>query len=124
MSVNYNQTTINSRLNAVVTNIDAGPGNGRLRLLSPSAGIVATITFQKPSGIVGGGILAFSGLPLVGPTLLSTSIVAADIEDSTGVVIISGLTVGQSTAFDITMPVNSVLSGQSITLTSATITGV
>ncbi len=124
MSVNYSVATINSRLNAVISNIDAGSSVGRIRLLSPSAGTVSLIPLQKPSGTVGTGILTFSGLPLVGPTLLSTNIVAADIEDSTGLVVISGLTVGQSTSYDIIMGITLVDAGQNITLTSATITGV
>ena len=125
MSVNYNVTTINGRLNAVVSNIDAGPGVGQIRLLNTPSQTVAVIPLQKPSGIVAGGVLTFSGTPLVSSvTLLSTNIVAADVEDSTGLVVISGLTVGQSSAFDIIMPVSNVLVGRLISLTNATITGV
>lgn len=125
MSVNYNVTTINGRLNAVVSNIDAGPGVGQIRLLNTPSQTVAVIPLQKPSGIVAGGILTFSGTPLVSSvTLLSTNVVAADVEDSTGLVVISGLTVGQSSAFDIIMPVSNVLVGRLISLTNATITGV
>jgi len=125
VSVNYNVTTINGRLNAVVSNIDAGPGVGQIRLLNTPSQTVAVIPLQKPSGIVAGGVLTFSGTPLVSSvTLLSTNIVAADVEDSTGLVVISGLTVGQSSAFDIIMPVSNVLVGRLISLTNATITGV
>ena len=124
MSVNYNATTINGRLNVVVSNIDAGPGVGQIRLLSPS-NTVALIPLQKPSGTVAGGVLTFSGTPLVSSvTLLSTNIVAADVEDSTGLVVISGLTVGQSSAFDIVMPISNVIVGRLISLTQGTITGV
>jgi len=125
VSVNYNIPTINGRLNAVVSNIDAGPGVGQIRLLNTPSQTVALIPLQKPSGTVAGGILTFSGTPLVSTvTILSTNIVAADIEDSTGLVVISGLTVGQSSAFDIIMPVSNVLGGRLISLTNATITGV
>jgi len=125
VSVNYNVTTINGRLNAVVSNIDAGPGVGQIRLLNAPSQTVAMIPLQKPSGTVAGGILTFSGTPLVSTvTILSTNIVAADVEDSTGLVVISGLTVGQSSAFDIIMPVSNVLVGRLISLTNATITGV
>jgi len=122
--LNYSVATINSRLNAVISNIDAGSSVGRVRLLSQSAGTVSLIPLQKPSATVLAGILTFSGLPLAGPTLLSTNIVAADIEDSTGIIVVSGLTVGQSTAYDILMGTTLVNAGQTITLTSATITGV
>jgi hypothetical protein len=118
----YNQTTINGRLNVVVSNIDAGAGVGQMRILG-TLGTVALIPLQKPSGTVSGGILTFSGLPLGSATLISDSVVGADIEDSTGLVVASGLTVGPSSAFDIIMPVTTVLTGQIISLVLATITG-
>ena len=125
MSVNYNVTTINARLNAVISNIDAGPGVGQMRLLSPApVQTVALIPLQKPSGTVFSGVLTFSGTPLTGAVLVSTNIVAADIEDSTGLVIVSGLTVGLSTASDILMSTTAVLAPNLISLTQGTITGV
>ena len=123
MTISYNVPTLNARLQAVVTNIDAGPGNGVMRLLSATSVTIATITLQKPSGTASGGILTFSGLPLGGPTLASGQIVAADIEDSTGTVVASGLTVGISTSYDIYMANPNVLSAQTVSLTNATITG-
>lgn len=125
MPIGYNTTTINGRLNVVISNIDAGPSFGQMRLLSVGTQTVGVIQLLKPSATVSNGVLTFSGLPLAAPlTLLSTQIVAADIEDSTGLVVASGLTVGPSTAFDIVMANPFVSSGQVITLTSATITGV
>jgi len=123
--INYNTATVNQRLDVVVNNIDAGSSNGVLRLLDASAQTVATIALVKPCGTVSNKVLTFSGLPLPCPlTLVSAQIVAADIEDSTGLVVASGLTVGQSTASDIVMGNTIVSSGQIITLTYATITGV
>lgn len=128
MSVNYDTPTINDRLAAVVSHIDAGPGNGQMRIIAASAATVSLIALNKPCGVVGGGILAFLGVPLAGSTLVGTSsndpVASADIEDSNGTVIVSGLTVGLSTAYDIVMATTTVSAGQSITLTSATITGV
>ena len=127
MTVNYNQATINGRLNVVVTNIDAGPSFGVMRILGgPNLPLqtVGLINLKKPSGTVSGGVLTFSGLPLAAPlTLIGTNITAADIEDSTGLIVASGLTVGNSTASDIVMNTTLVSSGQTITLISATITG-
>lgn len=123
--INYNTTTINQRLTVVVNNIDAGPIGGILRLLDSTSATVGTIRLLKPCGTVSSKVLTFSGLPLAAPlTLISAQIVAADIEDSTGVVVASGLTVGQSTAYDIVMGNTTVSSGQIVTLTYATITGV
>jgi len=117
----YNQTTINGRLNVVVSNIDAGAGVGQMRILG-TLGTVALIPLQKPSGTVSAGVLTFSGLPLGSATLINDTVVGADIEDSTGLVVASGLTVGPSSAFDIVMPITTVSSGI-ISLVLATITG-
>ena len=124
MTIVYNQATINSRLNAVVTNIDAGPGNGQMRLLAAASTTVALVTLQKPSGTAGSGILTFNGLPLASPlTTISALVTSADIEDSTGTVVASGLTVGGSTSFDVFMSNPFVSSGQTVTLIFAQITG-
>lgn len=124
MTIVYNQSTLNARLSAVISAIDAGAGFGLMRLLDSSNATVATITFPKPCGTTNAGVLTFSGLPLAAPlTFISGIIVAADLEDSTGTVVASGLTVGTSTASDIVMPTTTVSSGQTISLTFATITG-
>jgi hypothetical protein len=125
MPISYNLATINGRLNVVVTNIDAGASFGVMRLLATGNQTVSTIQLLKPSATVTAGILTFNGLPLASPlTLISAQIVAADIEDSTGAVVASGLTVGPSSAFDIVMANPTVSAGQTLTLTLATITGV
>lgn len=124
MTIIYNAATINGRLNVVISNIDAGPGAGVMRLLTSANQTVSLVQLNKPSATTSGGILTFSGLPVAGPlTFIGGQIVAADIEDSTGIVVASGLTVGVSSAFDIIMQTTTVSSGQTITLTNATITG-
>jgi hypothetical protein len=125
MSITYNTATLNARLTQVINNIDAGPGSGVLRLgTSGMALILSSITLAKPSGTVAGGVLTFSGTPLADPSAANSgSLANARIEDSTGVVVASGLTIGTSSAFDIVMTSTTVIAGQSISLTSATITG-
>jgi hypothetical protein len=128
MSVNYNTPTITDRLIAVKNHIDGGSTNGTLRLtLSDTSQVVAVIPLQSPCGSVISNILTFT-LPLTAPTVInalsSNPLAYADVRDSNGTVIISGLTVGLSTAYDIVMVSNNILAGQGITLTSATITGV
>lgn len=124
MPVDYNSTVINARLTVVLSAIDAGPSFGQMRLLSPSNQTIGLIQLQQPAGVVASGVLSFSGLPLAAPlTLISDQIVAADIEDSTGTVVASGLTVGPSTFYDVVMVNPFVSSGQTVTLTYATITG-
>jgi len=128
MSVSYNTPTITDRLIAVKNHIDGGSTNGTLHLtLSDTSQVVSVIPLQSPCGVVGGSVLTFA-LPLTAPTVInalsSNPLAYADVRDSNGTVIVSGLTVGLSTHYDIVMVSNNILAGQGITLTSATITGV
>jgi len=125
MSVTYNTTLKNTRMTSVVTAIDNG-GAGELNFGTSSgfggANLLATITFQATCGTVSGGVLTFSGTPLVCASAAQTGTAAeAEVLDGVGHLIISGLTVGTS-ASDINMSSTSIVSGQSVTLTSATIT--
>ena len=124
MSVNYNTATLNARLQAVVGQIDAN-GAGRLRIGTAGFGtILSTIQLVVPSGTVAGGVMTFSGLPLADPlTTVSGTAAEARIEDALGTIVVSGLTVGISTAFDIVMTTTTISSNQTIALTAATITG-
>jgi hypothetical protein len=126
MSDNYNTSVRNSRLQAVVAAIDAGPANGRLRLLDGAGNVLSTITLAKPCASVAGGVLTFT-LPLLDTnTSGAGQAITARCEDSTGVIVISGLTVNAdpSIAADILiLPSNVIRVGQAIGITSATITG-
>jgi len=127
MSVIYSPTCINNRLQAVVTTIDAGAGNGKLILMAGSTPI-STITLQKPSGTVSGGILTFSGT-LTDPSAAGTgNVTTAQIQDSSGNLVVSGFTVGipgGSQDIIISNGLNSTLiqAGQSVQLLAAQITG-
>jgi hypothetical protein len=123
VTITYNTATLNARLAAVTTNIDAGSSNGAMRLLSPTNVTIALITLAKPSGTSSGGVLTFSGLPLTTTVSQSGQIVSADLEDSNGNVVASGLTVGVSTAFDIFINTANVTAGGLLALNFATITG-
>src|SRR3977135_308915 len=104
MSVIYPVTLLNTRLQDVVNAIDAGPAAGVLRLLNSGGSTLSSLALAKPSGSVGGGILTFLGLSLIDPAAAASGLAtAARIEDSTGSTVISGLTVGTSSAFDIVL---------------------
>ena len=126
MSVNYNTATITSRLQAVSNAIDGGGANGVLRLLDMSGNILSSLPLARPSGSVSGRVLTFNGLSLVDPAAAASgSATGARVEDSTGAIIISGLTVGASTASDIVLsPTSAIVSGQTVAIQQATITGV
>ena len=125
MSVTYDISLKNTRMSAVVSAIDNG-GAGSL-LFGTSSGfaginLLATITFDSTCGTVSGGVLTFSSTPLVDASAANTGTAAeGEVEDGVGHVVISGLTVGTS-ASDINLSSTSIVSGQSVTLTSASIT--
>ena len=123
MAIVYTTAVKNARLDAVTAQIDAGSGAGVLQIGTTSmATILAEITLNDPSGTSSGGVLTFSGFPKSDTSANNTgTAAAARIRDSNGVDIITGLTVGTS-ASDINIDSVSITSGQTVTITSATIT--
>lgn len=124
MTLNYTTSVINDRLTAVASDIDAAnPLPGQIRLLNATNQTVSLVTLSLPCGSVLGGVLTFT-TPANGATLISGNITAADIENGSGTVVASGLTVGGSTSFDIVMANTAVTApGQIVSLTYAAITG-
>lgn len=122
MSVIYNTTLKNTRLTSVVTAIDTG-GAGYLEMGDALfAHVLTTIHFNSVCGTVTGGVLTFNGTPLVDASAARTgSAATAEVFSGGNTLIISGLTVGTS-ASDINLSSTSIVAGQSVTLTSATIT--
>lgn len=127
MAVDYSATAIGYRLQGVIDAIDAGGSNGSLIICAGGA-TLSTISLSRPCGTVDNGVLTFVG------TLVDTSAAAtgtadnAIIKDSTGTVMVSGLTVGiPLAAVDITISngLNStvITAGQSVQLLSAQIIG-
>jgi hypothetical protein len=125
VSVNYNQPTINNRLTQVVNAIDGGGANAVMRLLTASNIILSSLPLARPCGTVLNGVITFAGMSLIDPSAAATGTANfARIEDSTGTVVISGLTVGQSSNYDIVFgPTNNVVAGQTVAITQASITG-
>jgi hypothetical protein len=122
MSVTYNTTLKNTRMTDVVTAIDNG-GAGSLKIGTTGMGTtLATITFNATCGTVSGGVLTFSGTPLVCSSAAATGTAAAAIvQDGTATSVITGLTVGTSGS-DINLSSTSIVAGQSVTITAASIT--
>lgn len=126
MAVDYSLTVLTERLQIAADAIDAGGENGNLILLDPSGFTLSTLSLARPCGSVVNGMLSFAGMPLVDPAAaLSGTAVTALIEDSVGNVVISDLTVNDpSGTSDIYLvPSNIIASGDTIAITSATITG-
>lgn len=129
MSVVYNTTVKNTRLQAVIDAIDAGPSFGTLVLMTAANAVIATLTLPKPSATKSGGVLTLSGTPLsVAATLAGTNVAAkAELRDSTGTAVVTGLTVGgtaegTNAGKDIVLAASTISLGQTVTVTAGTIT--
>lgn len=127
MSVTYSLPTINARLQAVADTIDGGGGNANFKLYAGIT-LLSTISLARPCGTVNGGVLTFVGTLLDPAAVATGSATVANIEDSTGALVVSGLTVGiplsgrdviVSNGFNSTL----VTAGQTVALLSAQITG-
>lgn len=125
MTINYSTAVKNSRLTEVMNAIDAGAGDGVLVIgtssLSGATGVLATIPLAKPSATIAGGVLTLAGVPVSATAVATGTAAKAELRDSTGTVIASGLTVGVTGA-DVLVGSTSISSGQIVQVTSGTIT--
>ena len=124
MTVTYSTAVKNDRLQVVVDAIDAGASNGRLQIgTSGMASVLATILLADPCGTVASGVLTFSGLPRTDSFAdVSGTAAEAQITDSDGTVVVSGLTVGTASA-DVVISTTSISIGDVVSLLTAAITG-
>jgi hypothetical protein len=123
MAVTYSTATKEARLNAVITAIDADASAGFIEIgTTGMASVLATITLADPCGSASGDTLTFDFDPDVSDTSADNSGTAAEarIKNGAGTVVISGLTVGTSGA-DINLDSVAITSGQTVTLTTGTI---
>lgn len=124
MAVNYDATTKTARMQAVVDKIDAQATAGTLEIGNAGfAAVLATFALVKPCGTVSGSVLTFDFDPDISDTSADATGTAAEarIKDGLGTVIISGLTVGTS-GTDVIIDNTSITAGQTVTLTTGTIT--
>ena len=125
MAVVYAAALKTTRMNAVETALDAGAGAAQLVIgtsaLSGGTGVLATITLADPAGTVSGAVLTLSGMPKSAVASATGTAAKAELRDSTGAVVVSGLTVGVS-ASDIIINSVAISSGQTVQINSGTIT--
>jgi len=125
MSVVYNNTVKDARLQVVADAIDAGAGAGVLVIgtsaLSGATGVLAEIPLDDPCGVVSGQVLTLSGTPLSATASGTGTAAKAELRDSDDNVIVSGLTVGTS-GTDIVVNSTSITTGQTVQITAGTIT--
>jgi hypothetical protein len=83
--------------------------------------VLATIALQNPAATVSGAVMTLAGLPLSVNASATGTAALAELRNNAGTVIVGGLTVGTS-ATDVILNSTSITSGQSVSVTAATIT--
>jgi len=124
MSVTYTTAVKNARMDAVAAQIDGGTGAGYIEIgTAAMAAVLATIPLTDPcAAAAASGVLTLDCDPDLSATASgSGTAAAARVRNSSGVDIITGLTVGTSGA-DINLDSVSITAGQTVTITTATIT--
>lgn len=131
MTVSYSTTTANARLAAGLTaavsgqSVDGNTTYGELVIgtsaLSGSTGVLATIILQKPSFSIASKVATLLGVPLSVAASATGTAAKAELRDSAGTTIVSGLTVGTSGS-DINLTATAITTGETVTITSGTIT--
>lgn len=135
MAIAYKAATATNRLKmallagavtpAAGESVDSGASFGTLVIgtsaLSGATGVLATITLQKPSFSISGKVATLLGVPLTATAAAGGTAALAELRDSAGNVIISGLTVGTS-GTHIIVANATISSGQTVTVSSGTFT--
>lgn len=141
MAVVYLAATKNNRLSmaflagavtpAAGQSVDSGAGVGTLVIgtsaLSGATGVIATIPLQKPSVSITGGVATILGTPITIAASAAGVAAKAELRDSAGNVIASGLTVGgtaegTNAGKDIVLNASTIATGESVILNSGSIT--
>lgn len=124
MAVTYSTAAKTARMNAVVAQIDAGASTSTIEIgVSGFGTVLAVFDLPDPCGTVTNGVLTFDMDPDLTYASANDSGTAAEarIKDGDGTVVISGLTVGTS-GTDIVLDNNVINAGQTVTLTTGSIT--
>lgn len=124
MAVNYRTSLKTTRMTDVVNDIDSGAGAGYIEICTAAyASVLATITLADPCGTVTNDVLTFDFDPDVSDTSADNTGTAAiaRIKNSTGTTIVDGLTVGTGSE-NIVLTTTSIVAGDTVTLTTGTIT--
>lgn len=122
MAVQYANTLKDTRMNAVITAVDAGAAAGTLEICTSGyAAVLAIIPLNKPSFTEASQAITMSGVPKSGTASATGTAANARIKDSNANVIVNGLTVGTSGS-DINLNSTSISNGQTVTITSGVIT--
>jgi hypothetical protein len=122
MAVSYAAALKSSRMSAVISAIDVNAAPATIEIgTNGMAALLVTITLNKPSWSESGGVITMAGVPKSGVATGTGQAASARVKDGGGNIIVSGLTVSTAGA-DINLNSTSITTGQTVTLSSGTIT--
>lgn len=122
MAVNYVASLKTTRMAAVITAIDVSAPAAYIEIgTAAMAATLVTITLGDPSFAESAGVITMQGAPKSGVATGTGAAAAARIRNGAGADVVTGLTVGTSGS-DINLNSTSITTGQTVTLTSGTIT--
>jgi hypothetical protein len=121
MAVNYDAATKTARMAATILQIDANASPAYIEICTATfAAVLVTITLSDPSFTESGGVITMAGAPKSGVAANAGTAAVARIKDGGGTTKVNNLTVGTSGA-DINLNSTTISIGQTVTITSATI---
>jgi|SRR5262252_191612 len=124
MTVTYAAGIKTNRMTQALNGIDNNASPAVLQIGGAAGfpgGLLVSITLSKPSFTVSAAVMTMAGVPKSGTASASGTATQAQIVDGGGTAQVTGLTVGTSGS-DINLNSTSITSGQTVTITSGTIT--
>jgi hypothetical protein len=122
MAVNYATALKSTRMQAVISAIDVNAAPAYIEIATTAfASVLVTITLSDPSFTESGAVITMAGVPKSGVASATGTAAVSRIKDGGGNVIVNNLSVGTSGS-DINLNSTSITAGQTVTLTSGTIT--
>lgn len=124
MPVVYSSAAKSARMQAVADLIDSGVGAGSVEIGTVGMStVLATLALVEPCGTVSGAVLTLDFDPDIADTSADNSGTPAEacIKNGSGAIVVSGLSVGTSAA-DIILDSSAIYAGQTVTLTSGSLT--
>lgn len=122
MSVNYDTATKTARMAATILQIDANASPAFIEICTAAfAAVLVTITLGDPSFTESAGVITMAGAPKSGVATGAGTAAVARIKDGGGTTKVNNLSVGTS-GTEVILNSTSIAIGQTVTLTSATIT--
>ena len=123
MAVNYDVATKSARMAATILQIDANASPAFLEICTAAYGtVLCTIVFADPSFTEAGGVITMAGAPKSGVAANTGTAAVARIKDGGSTTKVNNLTVAAPSGGDINLNNVSIASGQTVTLSSGTIT--